>query len=190
MSRCPLAPLTTLGVGGPARWFVTAPTPTTSGPPQLVPRRGVPLLVLGGGSNLVVADDGFDGLVLQVAIARLACRHAGDRLLARGGAGEPWDAVVAPAGGRRAGPALECLSGIPGTVGGTPIQNVGAYGQEVASIIEAVHGVRPRAPASWWSWHAARRAGSPTGTSRFKESDAGRFVVCDVRFRLTPGRRR
>ena len=90
--------------------------------------------MLGGGSNLLVSDRGLDALVLRVRLRGLAVDPAEDRVLVRAAAGEPWDDLVARAVAEGwAG--LECLSGIPGDVGATPIQNVGAYGQEVAETL-------------------------------------------------------
>src|SRR5262245_40103738 len=136
--RVPLAPFTTLGIGGPARWFARAGSIDEVSTSQgWAESQRMPLLVLGGGSNLVVADEGVDGLVLQVAITGVMVTRRGDDTIVSAGAGESWDALVAlTVGHGLAG--LECLSGIPGTVGGTPIQNVGAYGQEVAATIESV----------------------------------------------------
>ena len=129
-----LADYTTLGLGGPARRFVRATTEDDLiEAVRAADAGGEPLLILGGGSNLVVADRGFDGTVVQVATTGLD-RDGG---LVSVAAGEDWDAVVA--GTVAAGLAgLECLSGIPGKAGATPIQNVGAYGQEVADTITAV----------------------------------------------------
>src|SRR5579859_5897000 len=136
LARVPLAGYTTLRLGGPARHFAEAPDDV-----ELIAQvwaadeRGEPLLVLGGGSNLVIADDGFPGTVVRVATRGVVV--AGDRRTLTVAAGEDWDSLV-----RRcvtAGLAgLECLSGIPGLTGATPIQNVGAYGQEVAETIIAV----------------------------------------------------
>ena len=101
------------------------------------------MFVLGGGSNLVIADEGFDGLVLQIGIDGISItRDSGDTLV-RAGAGEPWDGLVETVVARGLA-GVECLSGIPGTVGGTPIQNVGAYGQEVAEHDRARDGLRLR----------------------------------------------
>jgi UDP-N-acetylmuramate dehydrogenase len=97
----------------------------------------VPVFVLGGGSNLVVADAGFDGLVVRVASRGLSFTAAGDETLVEAAAGEPWDALVAETVARGLA-GLECLSGIPGLAGATPIQNVGAYGQEVGETVRAV----------------------------------------------------
>ncbi len=99
--------------------------------------RDLPLFVLGGGSNVVIADAGFDGVVLRMGLRGRRFEREGDRVLAHVAAGESWDAFVHDAVGRgMAG--IECLAGIPGSVGATPIQNVGAYGQEVSETIRAV----------------------------------------------------
>jgi UDP-N-acetylmuramate dehydrogenase len=128
----PLAPLTTFKVGGPAHYFVDCQS--ESEVQQAVTHADehkLPLFVLGGGSNLVVADEGWPGLVLKVSICGIEETATG---FFRVGAGEDWDRFVAHAVKENyAG--IECLSGIPGTVGGTPVQNVGAYGQEVAETI-------------------------------------------------------
>jgi len=124
-----LAPLTTLGVGGAARYFADCATveALTAGV-AWARERGLPLFVLGGGSNIVVADEGFAGLVLRVAMRGITAEIDGELALVTAGAGEAWDALVAHTVARNLA-GLECLSGIPGLVGATPIQNVGAYGQ-------------------------------------------------------------
>jgi UDP-N-acetylmuramate dehydrogenase len=146
--------------------------------------RGAPLFVLGGGSNLVIADEGFDGLVLQVALRGVKAVVEGEDTIISAGAGEPWDPVVDFTVSRGLA-GLECLSGIPGTVGGTPIQNVGAYGQEVASSIESVTAFDRREQRTVVL--SASECGFAYRMSRFKQDDAGRFVVCEVAFRLRPG---
>jgi UDP-N-acetylmuramate dehydrogenase len=115
-AHVPLAPLSTLGVGGAARWFVRASRPEDVAAAAAWARtRAVELFVLGGGSNVVIADRGIDALVLQVALPGISFReHAGETWLTAG-AGESWDAVVAEAVGRGLA-GIECLSGIPGTV--------------------------------------------------------------------------
>ena len=181
----PLAPLTTLGVGGRARWLVRAQTADQAAAAiKWSADQQVPLFVLGGGSNLVVSDEGFDGLVLQVAVAGLEFIAERDRTIVRAGAGEPWDDVVSAAVSRGLA-GLECLSGIPGTTGGTPIQNVGAYGQDVSRTITAVT-VLDRATGATRVM-AGTECGFGYRSSRFKGDDAGRFVVCDVTFSLAPG---
>jgi UDP-N-acetylmuramate dehydrogenase len=135
-----LAEYTTLGVGGPARWFVEARTEDEIIEAVGFAReRGAALFVLGGGSNLLVSDAGFAGVVVRVAVRGVTEREetGGEVVWLTAGAGERWDDVVRYAVDRGyAG--IECLAGIPGDVGGTPVQNVGAYGQEVAETIVRV----------------------------------------------------
>ena len=181
----PLAPLTTLGVGGPASWYLRATSiQHIRDAWQWALDRQQPVLLIGGGSNLVIADEGWRGLVLHVAIGGVTTENKGGVTLLTCGAGVVWDDVVASAVASGLS-GIECLSGIPGTVGGTPIQNVGAYGQEVASVIEHVDvfdrtaGRVERLPADG--------CGFAYRTSRFKGADAGRFIVCEVTFRLSHG---
>ncbi len=136
--HAPLAPLTTLGIGGPARFLVEARDEETAlAALAFAEERALPVFVLGGGSNILVADEGFPGLVLRMAISGIREEAAGDRIIFTVGAGEDWDGFVRSAVERGLG-GVECLSGIPGTVGGTPIQNVGAYGQEASETIVSV----------------------------------------------------
>jgi UDP-N-acetylmuramate dehydrogenase len=140
--------------------------------------------VLGGGSNLVIADEGISGLVLHIALTGVEVSTAGADTLMTAGAGEAWDAFVAGAVARGLA-GVECLSGIPGTVGGTPIQNVGAYGQEVGHVIESLTAFDRREKRMVRL--GASECGFAYRMSRFKQADAGRFVVCDVTFRLREG---
>lgn len=135
----PLAPRTTFGLGGLARCLVEA-TDEASLVAALrwAEAEGLPVLVLGGGSNVVVSDDGWDGLVVHMALRGIEQNRTTGRFVLRVAAGEPWDEVVARTV-EEGWAGLECLSGIPGSTGATPIQNVGAYGQEVAEVITAVH---------------------------------------------------
>jgi hypothetical protein len=133
----PLAPLTTLGVGGRAAALAHAEHEDDVVAALALARdEGWPVLVLGGGSNVLVADEGFRGLVLRPAV-RGVVEKVGAPTIWTVGAGEPWDALVARAV-QRGLSGLECLSGIPGDVGGTPIQNVGAYGAEVSDTLVSV----------------------------------------------------
>lgn len=176
-----LAPYTTFGIGGPARYFVDARNEAEIAEAAAWARsRSLPLFVLGGGSNLLVADVGFPGLVLHIAIAGIEQR--GD--LFRCGAGEDWDAFVSFAVAREfAG--IECLAGIPGTTGGTPVQNVGAYGQEVDSVIERVRAF-DRDTREFVEL-ANADCGFAYRRSRFNSTDRGRFIVTRVDYRLRPG---
>jgi UDP-N-acetylmuramate dehydrogenase len=177
----PLAPFTTFGIGGPARWFVEAASEQEiAEAADWVRGRGVPLFVLGGGSNLLVADKGFSGLVLHVGLKGI--ERDGD--LFRVGAGEDWQHCVEQTLGVNCA-GLECLAGIPGTVGGTPVQNVGAYGQEVSSVIERVRALdlEMRRFAEFQN----AECGFAYRRSRFNSTDRGRFIVTRVDYRLTPG---
>ncbi len=185
LARVPLAPLTTLGIGGPADWFVRATSAEQVGAAARWCRdRELSLFVLGGGSNLVIADDGVEALVLQVAIKGLDFLRRHTDILVRVGAGEPWDDVVAAAV-RHGLAGLECLSGIPGSTGGTPVQNVGAYGQEVSDTITEVE-VFDTATMHMTTL-APTQCRFGYRTSRFKSDDSGRFVVCGVQFALRQG---
>jgi UDP-N-acetylmuramate dehydrogenase len=178
-----LAGHTTLRLGGPAREWVTA---TAEAEVTAALDTDLPVLVLGGGSNVVVADTGFDGRVVEIATTGItpdtddpSCGG----VLVRVAAGETWDDLVATAVDR-GWVGIEALSGIPGRVGATPIQNVGAYGQEVSQTIASVRvwdrtlrGVRTFANAECLFGYR---------TSRFK-ADPGRHVVLDVTFQLTVG---
>jgi UDP-N-acetylmuramate dehydrogenase len=185
LTGVPLAPLTTLGVGGPARWYLQVAEPDQVAVAHAWgAAQGVPLLVLGGGSNVVIADEGFDGLVVQMALRGVTFERSGGDTIVTAAAGEPWDPFVEATVARGLA-GLECLSGIPGSVGGTPIQNVGAYGQEVASAIEGV-AVYDRVTREETTL-AGPECGFAYRTSRFRHAEAGRFIVCSVRFRLRPG---
>ena len=176
-----LGPLTTLGVGGPARFFAVAETESdVAEAVRWAEERGLPLFVLGGGSNLLVSDAGFPGLVVQIRIRGV--RDCGDGLF-QVGAGEVWDEFVdrmVKAGMQ----GVECLAGIPGSVGGTPVQNVGAYGQEVAETIVLVRAFD-------------RKTGQFVELDRdackfryrkslFNKDEPERYVVTRVDFRLHP----
>src|SRR5207244_784949 len=143
--------------------------------------RGVALSVLGGGSNLVVGDAGVDGLVVRVGVRGIETADKGHEVLVSVGAGEPWDPLVAVtvecgwAG-------LECLSGIPGLVGATPIQNVGAYGQEVAETLVALRALDTRSGRVVRLTHTDCRFAYRD--SLFKSGEPGRFIVLDVTYRL------
>jgi len=173
-----LAPYTTFGIGGPAWWFAHARSEDDVAEAcEWARARSVPVFVLGGGSNVLISDDGFPGLVLHVELMGLA--QEGDVLCAA--AGESWDDCVELA--TKAGWAgIECLAGIPGTAGGTPVQNVGAYGQEVASVIERVRvydiGARKFTELS------PADCGFSYRRSRFNSTDRGRFIVTRIDYRL------
>ena len=184
-SAAPLAPLTTLRLGGPARRLVEATTEE-----ELVTvvsdadARGEPALVLGGGSNVVIADDGFAGTVALVRTRGVevdtdACSGATVTLAA----GEEWDPFVERAV-REGWVGVEALSGIPGLAGAVPIQNVGAYGQEVAQTVASVR-TYDRVDRRMRTF-AASECGFAYRASRFK-SQPGRYVVLSVTFQFALG---
>jgi len=174
----PLAPFTTFGIGGPARWFAQARSEADVAEAcEWARGRGLPMFVLGGGSNVLISDRGFPGLVLHIALMGIA--RDGD--LFRVAAGEPWEHCVQQTteGGYEG---LECLAGIPGTVGGTPVQNVGAYGQEVASVVERVRAFD--VAAQKFVEFSNAECGFAYRRSRFNSSDRGCFIVTRVDYRL------
>jgi UDP-N-acetylmuramate dehydrogenase len=177
----PLAPLTTFKVGGPARYFVRAENESAVREAvDFARQKNLPLFILGGGSNLVIADSGFPGLVLQIGITGI--EQGSGKGIFTAGAGEDWDNFVAYSVERNYG-GIECLSGIPGSVGGTPVQNVGAYGQEVAETI-----VRARVldlDSGQIREIENRDSGFAYRTSIFNTSARGRYIVLQVTFRLT-----
>jgi UDP-N-acetylmuramate dehydrogenase len=175
-----LAPFTTLGLGGSAKHFVRVDDESAlTGALQWARDEGVVCAILGGGSNLIVPDEGYDGLVIHMGITNLAF-YAGGVIDA--GAGVPWEDVVDGAVSRRwAG--LECLTGIPGSTGATPIQNVGAYGQEVAEVVTAVRVLRR--DTLTFDELGPEACAFAYRDSLFKREPAG-FIVCGVRFALRP----
>ncbi len=183
----PLAPLTTLELGGAARLFVEATDEAMVRDAVLLCRdRAMPWFVLGGGSNVVVADRGFGGLVVRMSTRGIAMRRDGDRILCTVQAGEIWDDLVARTVAEGLA-GLECLSGIPGRVGATPIQNVGAYGQEVSDTIVSVRTIDRR------TIEIAERPAAECAfgyrESVFKRDPTARHVVLAVTYALRPGGR-
>jgi UDP-N-acetylmuramate dehydrogenase len=177
----PLAPLTSLELGGPARYFVEARSRAEIQQAlSWAAAAGERVAVLGGGSNLVVGDAGFAGLVVRIATRGIALEDEGRSMVLRAQAGEPWQSVVEAALAHDLA-GLECLTGIPGSAGATPIQNVGAYGQEVSDTLIEVE-VLERA--------TGRVLTLPSQSCRFAYRDSmfrrqpERFVVLSVSFRL------
>lgn len=179
-----LAPRTTLELGGPARYYLVAKSEAMVIDALRWARlRGVPVAILGGGSNLVVADEGFDGLVIELDLFGVAEERDGDRVVITAAAGEDWDRLVArTVAAGYAG--LECLSGIPGRVGATPIQNVGAYGQEVSDTLRSVRVVDRESLRI--GTLSAEECELGYRDSRFKR-EPDRFVVLAVSYALQPG---
>ena len=185
LQQVPLAPLTTFQVGGAARYFAEARSEEdVRAAVTEAKTRGWPLFVLGGGSNLVVSDAGWPGLVLKIALTGISEQYDGERMRFEVGAGEDWDGFVAHAVARNCA-GIECLSGVPGTVGGTPVQNVGAYGQEVSETIVNVRALDTSSGKVCELQNVD--SGFAYRTSIFNASERGRYIVLQVTFALTPG---
>jgi UDP-N-acetylmuramate dehydrogenase len=180
----PLAPLTTLQVGGPARFFAEATSEDDVREAlDLAATKSLSLFVLGGGSNLVVSDQGWPGLVLKIAIGGVTSNDDDDgrSRVFEAGAGVEWDHLVAEAVASNCS-GIECLSGIPGSVGGTPVQNVGAYGQEVSDTIESVRALDLK---DLRTVELSREAcGFRYRNSIFNTSERGRYIILSVTYRL------
>jgi UDP-N-acetylmuramate dehydrogenase len=174
-----LAPRTTFGVGGEARYFVEVKTEEdVVAAVAWAKERGLPLFVLGGGSNLLVRDEGFPGLVVGMGVMGVDARGDG---VFEVGAGESWDGFVSEIVGLGCA-GVECMAGIPGSVGGTPVQNVGAYGQEVSETIESVRAFDRKVGTFVDLDTAACRF--RYRESLFNVDEPGRYLVTRVRFKL------
>jgi UDP-N-acetylmuramate dehydrogenase len=185
LENVPMAPYTTFKIGGPARWFAEASSePDVLKAVEFAQERSLPLFVLGGGSNLLVSDQGFSGLVLRIAVQGISQFFEADRLIFRVGAGENWDEFVSYAVALDCA-GIECLAGIPGTVGGTPVQNVGAYGQEVSQTILGVRAL------DLHSHEIVEMDGLACGfayrQSLFNTAQKGRYIVTRVDYSLCSG---
>jgi len=181
--QVPLAPFTTLDVGGPACYFAEARSEAeVIEAVGFAGSRHMPLFVLGGGSNLVIADAGFPGLVLKIAVSNVSRSNAPDGgVIFSAGAGVDWDALVAATVKANCA-GIECLSGIPGTVGGTPVQNVGAYGQEVAETIREVRVLDLRSLETKTLSNA--QCGFAYRSSIFNTTERERYIILEVSFTL------
>ena len=180
-----LGPLTTMGVGGPARFFIEAKTlADVAAAVSFSHSNKLPLFVLGGGSNLVISDNGWPGVVLKIAITGIDEISRDGHAIFEVGAGEEWDKFVARAVSRNCA-GVECLSGIPGSVGGTPVQNVGAYGQEVSESVESVLALDLRDGQVRELCNEA--CGFSYRTSIFNTTERGRYIILRVTYALTLG---
>jgi len=183
--QVPLAPLTTLGVGGPARYFTEAHTDyDVREAVEFVRARGLPLFVLGGGSNLLVADGGFNGFVLKICLRGIDRAMKGNDVTFKVAAGEDWDELVHRTVEENCA-GIECLSGIPGSVGGTPVQNVGAYGQEVSETIREVETLDRESLQRRTFTNA--ECGFAYRTSIFNTTERDRYIILRVSFALSRG---
>ena len=182
-----LGPLTTLGLGGKARHYALCESVQECRAALTFAHTArTPVHILGGGSNTVFLDEGFPGLVIHVAIPGIAITTVSSGALVQAGAGELWEDVVTTAVARGLGD-IECLAGIPGTTGASPIQNIGAYGQEVRETIDVVTALdRNTLEECTFSGKECRFG---YRTSRFKQEDRDRFLITGVSFRLRPDAR-
>ncbi len=178
----PLAPLTTLGVGGGAQYYFLAETAEdVAAACGWANQRQLPIRILSGGSNLVVSDAGVPGLIIDMQLRGMSVECNGSFVFVKAAAGEIWDELVARV--------VECgycglegLSGIPGRVGATPIQNVGAYGQDVAQSIVCLEAYDQLENAVVTITN--QQCEFDYRTSRFRAKDRGRFIILSVSFRL------
>ena len=182
IEQMPLAKFTTLGIGGAAQYFIAVTTSEMLASAVAWARtHNLPWFILGGGSNIVIADEGFAGLVIHVRIGGLESRLENHQVIVRAGAGVEWDSFVATCVANHwAG--IECLSGIPGRVGATPIQNVGAYGQEVSETIIAIEAFDTR--TNRVVELSASQCDFGYRSSRFKLKDRNRFIVTNVTYQF------
>jgi UDP-N-acetylmuramate dehydrogenase len=181
----PLAPMTTIGIGGPALYFARATSlDEIREAIEWAKRQTQPLFIMAGGSNLLIADEGFKGLVLQIDLRGIVILSEDESVTVNVAAGEEWDPFVAMAVDNGwAG--IECLSGIPGSVGATPIQNVGAYGQEVSETIILVEVLdRTTGLVSHFTTNECRFG---YRSSLFKNYERERYIVLSVTFRMKIG---
>lgn len=176
--QVPLAPYTTFSIGGPARWFADAASEEdVVEAVRFARQRELPVFILGGGSNLLVSDEGFPGLVLHIAIKGIEQLES----IFRVAGGEDWNNFVSHVVDKSyAG--IECLAGIPGTVGGTPVQNVGAYGQEVAETIAEVRVLD--LSTMQFEDLTPQACGFAYRQSIFNSRERGRYIVTRVDYKL------
>ncbi len=180
----PLAPHTTIQLGGPARYFAACRTlEEIRYALGWAAEEKLPVQVLGGGSNVLFADEGYAGLVLKVELPGLRFAEEEGGVRVEAAAGQSWDGLVEDCV-RRGLAGIECLSGIPGLVGATPIQNVGAYGQEVKDTLTEVRGLDRRSlePVVWNN----EQCNFAYRQSRFKGVDKDCFLITQVSYRLEP----
>ena len=178
----PLSQYTTIGLGGPARFFlsVTSQRMVKEGL-QFAVQKKLPVRIIGGGSNIIVADAGFPGLIIHIALEGMTFTSDGDSALVTAAAGESLDRFV-QACIERGLAGMECLSGIPGSIGAVPIQNVGAYGQEISETMVSLRALDRQSLRSVELSAPECRLGYRQ--SRFKTVDSERFIILDVTFRV------
>jgi UDP-N-acetylmuramate dehydrogenase len=180
-----MASLTTMGVGGPARYFAEVFTENEAVKAVNFARENsLDIFILGGGSNIIMGDDGFPGLVIRNKIYGLESEKIKNKILARLGAGEVWDEFVKVAvDSDWAG--VENMSGVPGSVGAVPVQNVGCYGQSVQNLITAVRAIDVLTGKI--KIFSREDCGFGYRDSIFRSSEYGKYFITQVEFELVPG---
>ncbi|MCE9643503.1 MAG: UDP-N-acetylmuramate dehydrogenase [Candidatus Andersenbacteria bacterium] len=177
-----LAPLTTIQLGGPAQEYISCDTnQDIISALQYAKEKNIPIHVLGGGSNTIFADAGFSGLIIHIQTSGITHEQQGDDFILTTQAGEDWDNVVQYAISHNAA-GIECLSGIPGSVGGTPFQNVGAYGQDVSQTIKSVFAINRDTLEQVEFSNSECNFGYRT--SRFRAEDKDKYIITAVAFEL------
>lgn len=183
-NNIPLTPLTTIKLGGAAQHYaVCSRVEDIAEALAYAQEHSLAVHILGGGSNTIFPDAGFQGLVIHIQLRGIATQQDGDGVILTAQAGENWDDVVTYAIENNL-QGIECLSGIPGSTGGTPYQNVGAYGQDVAQTITRVVAIErtTRMPQEF----SGEECAFAYRTSRFKTTDKDNYIITAVSFRLMP----
>jgi len=177
-----LADYTTLHLGGAARYFCECSSvDELRSALQFAKGKNIRTHILGGGSNTIFIDEGFNGLIVRIGLKGISFVRDGNDILVSAKAGEDWESFVAMTV-EKGFAGIECLSGIPGSVGATPIQNVGAYGQEVKDTIESVKVLEIQSLEERIFQNSDCKFSYRE--SRFKTNDAGKYIVTEVVFRL------
>ncbi len=179
----PLAKYTSIGLGGPAKYFFRASSlEELVDAVRLSREMKIRHLIIGGGTNIVFSDDGFDGLVIRNEFTGITIDESKDHIVVSANSGENWDELVKKSVSMKL-TGIECLSGIPGTTGATPVQNVGAYGQEVSDTIVTVHAVDLK------SYELVminnRNCKFSYRFSRFKGRDKGKYFIYKIDYKLS-----
>ena len=178
----PLASLTTFNVGGPARYYVSVRSPAAFLEAlDFAKSQGIPIFILGGGSNILVSDMGFDGLVIRNRIKGVTFSTEGDYSFVRVGSGQDWQEFVDWCVSEKL-QGIECLAGIPGTVGASPVQNIGAYGQEVSETIFEIRALEVDTGKPILFSNEACNFGYRT--SIFNSTSVGKHFITGVTFKL------
>ncbi len=180
-----LFPMTTIGLGGPARYYASCKSADdVRRALEFANKKSLPVMVLGGGSNTIIPDEGFHGLVIHPAMRGMEVESEGDLYLVRVGAGEPWDDFVLWSLEMGCGE-LAFLSGIPGDTGAVPVQNVGAYGYEISSFLKEIQVIDRDSMEELVI--PAEKLELSYRKSRLKGEDAGKYIILSVSFLLRHG---